>query len=542
MKLANIWVTSASLVALYCSVLPMACVSSATTPDETNRAETEKPEIVVDTAAVLSTVSPHAFGMHTSVYDNSLNSEYLTTRLPEAGIKLLRYPGGGYSDNYHWSTHTMTPWPDGNRGYLAAKSDFGNYASVLERTGTAAMITVNYGSNLDSNGPGEPAEAAAWVAYANGLPDDATVIGTDSTGRDWQTVGYWASIRAAAPLDVNDGYNFLRISRPLPLGIKYWEIGNEVFGNGFYVTDGGNGYELDLHLPYNATTAGLRRGDPALSPTTYGQGVVEYERAMRAVDPTIRVGAVLVTPPGDYSWGPNWNNDVLAVCGPSVDFVIVHYYPTGTANSIIDSPRTDIPQIFAELDKSISANAGANAGNVEVAVTEMGPNLSGATDPFGTGIFAAEAYVTFMEHGATNLDWLELHAGGFLNERNNDVGPAYHGIQMAHFFVQPGDTFVRTKATILGVVAHAAIHVDQSFSLLLSNLGTKARTGIPVTIAGPILASDGTRVDYQRLVDSTTVDGTIAGPVQITGLGNKFTVDLPPRTVSLISIPLAAPE
>jgi hypothetical protein len=33
--------------------------------------------------------------------------------------------------------------------------------SVLDATGTQAMITVNYGSNLGGDGPGEPKEAAA---------------------------------------------------------------------------------------------------------------------------------------------------------------------------------------------------------------------------------------------------------------------------------------------------------------------------------------------------------------------------------------------
>ena len=52
----------------------------------------------------------------------------------------------------------------------------------------------------------------------------------DQFGTNWQTVGYWASLRAAAPLAHDDGMNFLRISRAAPLGFKYWEIGNECYG------------------------------------------------------------------------------------------------------------------------------------------------------------------------------------------------------------------------------------------------------------------------------------------------------------------------
>ena len=77
----------------------------------------------------------------------------------------------------------------------------------------------------------EPPEAAAWVAYANattnifGTVSDVT-LGVDSLGNDWKTAGYWAIMRAAAPLATDDGYNFLRLKRGAPFGIRHWEIGN----------------------------------------------------------------------------------------------------------------------------------------------------------------------------------------------------------------------------------------------------------------------------------------------------------------------------
>jgi hypothetical protein len=514
------------------------CVESAApTAKDEPKIVPDKEEIVVDATAIRASVGPYAFGMHTSVYDNALHSAALPTLLPQAGIKLLRYPGGGYSDNYHWSTHEMTPWADGSKGYLANKSDFGNYVSVLESTGTTAMITVNYGSNLDGTGPGEPNEAAAWVAYANGQPDDETVIGPDSTGRDWNTVGYWASMRAASPLSVDDGYNFLRIAHPAPLQLEYWEVGNELFGNGYYSTN----YEFDLHAPYVDTKGTGRAGNADLSPTTYGQGVVAYARAMKAVDPSIRVGAALVTPPADYTWAPNWNRDVLKACGKSIDFATVHYYPIGSGLTLLDVPRADVPQIFAELRKNFKTLAGANAPNIEVAVTELGPKTSDQ-DPLFVGIFATEAYATFIDYGAVNVDWLELHNGSFLSERNPNLGPAYRGIQMVHTFTQPGDSLVQAKATVLGIVAHAALRSDQTLSLLLVNMNTLAAASIPVTIAGPTLSGEGTRTDYQRQEGATSGDGTISGPTPMSGLGNEFNVDLAPLSVSVITIPVAPSE
>jgi alpha-L-arabinofuranosidase len=60
---------------------------------------------------------------------------------------------------------------------------------VAAKSGATPILTVNYGSNTSGNGGGTPAFAAAWVQYAN----------------------------------VTKGY-----------GVKYWEIGNEVYGNGEY--------------------------------------------------------------------------------------------------------------------------------------------------------------------------------------------------------------------------------------------------------------------------------------------------------------------
>jgi hypothetical protein len=66
--------------------------------------------VTVDADKVQNFVAARAMGMHTSVYDNHLGGRQLAEILRSAGITTLRYPGGGYSDNYHWSVHKMTKW------------------------------------------------------------------------------------------------------------------------------------------------------------------------------------------------------------------------------------------------------------------------------------------------------------------------------------------------------------------------------------------------------------------------------------------------
>ena len=63
------------------------------------------------------------------------------SRIAEAGIDLLRYPGGSYSDIYHWSNHTASG------GYSANQSDFGRFVQIMDQAGTQGMVTVDYGSS-----------------------------------------------------------------------------------------------------------------------------------------------------------------------------------------------------------------------------------------------------------------------------------------------------------------------------------------------------------------------------------------------------------
>ena len=105
--------------------------------------------------------------------------------LSQAGVGMMRYPGGSYSDAYNWQTNTVTG------GYVAPGTGFDSFMATVKATGAQAILTANYGS-------GTPQEAADWVQYAN----------------------------------ITKGYHD-----------EYWEIGNELYGNGYYGSD----WETDNH-------------------------------------------------------------------------------------------------------------------------------------------------------------------------------------------------------------------------------------------------------------------------------------------------------
>ena len=147
----------------------------------------------------------------------------------------------------------------------------------------------------------------------------------------WKTAGYWAGLRAAAPITPDDGFNFLRISRPAPVGIKYWEVGNELYGNGYYHgSETSAGWEVDLRAPYNGMNGTKRKNNPALAPSVYGKGVKAFADAMKAIDPTIQLGGIVHWPFTEYSASvgtTDWDRTVLPEACPSMDVAVNHWYP-----------------------------------------------------------------------------------------------------------------------------------------------------------------------------------------------------------------------
>ncbi len=189
----------------------------------------------VNANSSIATLPEYGMGVHSSVYDGGLRYEgspvysQLDSALDEAGVNVLRYPGGGYADIFHFSTsrsyydgglvgHGFTPWwgEEGNYGWMSGKTDFGNFVKLLDATNSKTIITLNTGGALEYDNPsnpsklvvpshgGQPQEAAAWVAYANaeasiyGTPSDIA-LGIDAEGNDWKTAGYWAKLRASTP-------------------------------------------------------------------------------------------------------------------------------------------------------------------------------------------------------------------------------------------------------------------------------------------------------------------------------------------------------
>lgn len=171
--------------------------------------------VSIDQSSIGPQITDQLLGMNLAAwYDIGTNATSIVNAFGQAGIKAVRWPGGSWSDIYHWSTNTAC----GN--YPNSNDTFANFMNEIAIPGGYDVaLTADYGSNAACNGGGDPTEAAAWVTAAlNGgvtvshmtvgneeygsweedlhtKPNDPTTYASAVTG----TNGYYKLIKAASP-------------------------------------------------------------------------------------------------------------------------------------------------------------------------------------------------------------------------------------------------------------------------------------------------------------------------------------------------------
>ena len=202
-------------------------------------------------------------------------------------------------------------------------------------------------------------------------------------------------------------------------GFKYWEIGNEVYGS--WETDN----NTRPHDPY-----------------TYAQLFAQYYSQMKAVDPTIKVGAVAVTGEDSYAnytdhpaLNPRtgvqhngWTPVMLATLrslGVTPDFLIYHRYP--------ETPGAEDDQALllssgtwatdaADLRQQLNDYLGGAAANVELDCTENNSvysNPGKQTTSLVNGLFMADSICAAMQTEFNSVMWWDLRNGQETDNNNS---------------------------------------------------------------------------------------------------------------------------
>jgi len=207
----------------------------------------------------------------------------------------FRWPGGNMASGYHWrdgigpQDRRPTRWDRAWKAWVYNDMGTDEFIAYCRLLGAEPCICVNAGE-------GTAEEAAAWVEYCNGAAD--TPMGR---------------LRAAH-------------GHPEPYGVRYWDIGNEIWG------------------PWQLGHVG---------PEHYGLRAVEFARAMRQADPRIVLVASGVL---DEGFG-GWNRKALRVCGPVVDMLSVHDYTGYDARQCTDATWRRVVGAPLRIERSLRNTA-----------------------------------------------------------------------------------------------------------------------------------------------------------------------------------------
>ncbi len=399
--------------------------------------------------AVTRNINDGIFGINALHWDGDLLLPKTADYVKAIKHTVIRFPGGLSSDEYHWEK------------ILAAKDenvDIDEFLDFCRKTGCEPMITVNFGT-------GTADEAAQWVRYVN-------------------------------------------IERKA--GVRYWEIGNELYGN--------------WHK--NQCSA-----------EEYGKRAAQFIAAMKRVDPSILVTVV-------WELENPWNKTVFEYTKEIADGVNVHHYPqlSGQENdaALLAAPQS-LEGIIGRVRKQLRAY-GAPDKTYQLWLTEWnsvnndpGPQSLGMVN----ALFAADYLGMLAKLNIDQASYWNIHNSMFVQggdygylsrsdvpEGPNVPRPSYWAFKLARENLR--GALVKCSSSDINVSAYANKHPDGSKSLLIIN--KYPQTAVSVTIDLPGFEGNATEL---RLPGDSGASGFSTRSMKLK-TGMRY--DVPPYSITALRI------
>jgi alpha-L-arabinofuranosidase len=414
----------------------------------------------------------------------------------------VRWPGGNVAQDYFWQwgvgpRDRRLTWTNLSWWNEPEPSDFGTHEFVqfCRNLGAQPHLVVN----VEGRGA-TVADAAAWVEYVNGA----------STSKH-------GALRAA------NGH-------PEPFGVKTWELGNEIWGDW------------------------VRGHSDA---RTYAHNYNRYHAAMKAVDPSIRFIAV-----GDNDLG--WNRTVLEIAGRNIDQLAVHHYYG--LSEMADDPRNLMARplfyerFYAQMARLMREVIPAR--RITLVINEWNTSLPVPRQhSMESALYGARLMNVFERSGdivemTAVSDLVNGWSGGIIQASRHDVfvTPTYLVIRLynehlgrdrlATRVVSPTfDTSKEgTRIPVLDVVSSRSADGRQLFVKAV-NTSHDRTLKTRLEVAGAIVGANGTMqiVTGASLAVANSFQTPNAVTVRSSSVrsGARFTVDLPPHSVSVLTLPLS---
>ena len=386
--------------------------------DEPNRIELDR---------VLLFPADHAEGWEPEVVELMRNAK----------LPMLRFPGGNFVSGYHWEdavgplderpVRRNPAWPELEWNHVGTDE----WLRLCELAGAEPLICINAGN-------GSAGEARRWVDYCNGP--------------------------ASSPMGKRRAAN----GHPKPYGVRFWEVGNELYGSWQIGATDGEGYAPR----YGEFVAAMKKADPGILFIANGLGALQ-----RTPD---RTGYVR----------PEWNYRLVEENGAAVRSISVH--PLVARNAPEDADPVEVWNeltAFADgymeyLDVLVGEPMRRSGLQPKVAITEMQiftrsprlPTNKSIAEALWLGsllhsCFRSDGLVELLTHSA-----LLNHGGGL--GKNRGVVYADPVWWATHLYgSQPGTIPAKVEA--------------ESETFAVEGKYLIKRSGVPYLDAAALLAPDG---------------------------------------------------
>jgi alpha-N-arabinofuranosidase len=425
-------------------------------------------------------------------------------RVADLKPSFIRWPGGNVAQDYHWiwgvgPRDGRPVWANLSWKNEPEPGDIGTdeYIAFCRRVGAEPSITVN----VEGRG-GTAEEAAAWVEYCNGPASSK-----------------YGTMRAA------NGH-------PEPYNVKYWEIGNEIWGDWV-------------------------RGHSDAA--TYASNYVRYQKAMRAVDPTLKLIAV-----GDNDMA--WNRTVLRAARDSIDFLAIHHYygrkeMEGDVRNLMARPL-HYERFYKEVEKVLREEAPGRT--IRLDINEWGLDLAESiyysmdAALYGARLMNVFERMSPLVARSAVSDLVNGWPGGIIQASRHGLflKPVYHlnvlynryrGQDRLRTTVQ-GPTFDTSKegtgVPVLDAVASRSADGSELYVKVVNTAPTSTvatRIDLAGIKVGPEAAWHLLAAESREAINSFAKPDTIRPREEVLRASGSFQVSLPPRSVSVIVLRTTRP-
>lgn len=353
--------------------------------------------------------------------------------------------------------------------------------------------------------------------------------------------------------------------------VKYWEVGNEVGGS----------WEEDIN-----TNPPWQPHDP----WTYAQRFTSYYQLMKAVDPTIKIGAVADTTEdgtANYTNHPvvnpvtgvthnGWTPVMLTYLrsnNVTPDFLISHDYAPGDGDTYNLLWTPTWASNAASLRMMLNDYLGTNlAAGVELNGTEFGPEGDKQWISLVGGLFYADMIGQILQTEFNTLLWWDLRNGqsvitdsdnALYGWRTNSFGsfitdggcingiatppnlyPSFYCMKLMQYFARGGDTVVSANYDYPLLSAYAVRRTNGCLTMLVVNKSSYASLAAAISVAGYVPSSRATVYSYgipQDNADKTGLGSPDISQTNCSVPGTNFTCTFAPYSATVLVFTPTAP-